>query len=770
MNNLEKYLDQVIEQKPVVYEAPPDPQEEVQPNVLKGVLRRWYIVLVVLIVVCGAGLPAIWLLIEPRHVVKGAIHVAPVLTSMLTGQPDKGEISNYENYLNTQAMTMTSGHILQKVADDLARRDDLSFFKGEVPSGLMDRIRRKLQVGQVGRNHVEILRTAIADGVISAGPIRRSELIGITMKYTDEREAIIIVNSFLQQFENSYGLQAQTDTNTTLSQLKDQERELAATIQRHQNDLHQIAREHGTTAFDSQQEMAMQRQTTLATELTRLEAQRIRLEARVAVLEQGGDVNVPEDMLTAARKQYVSSDPMVTELVKNIVEMNRSLIVAEQNMAEGNPELRRRKELLATFEDTLAKKEADLGEEFDELMRSRSREANKQRLAAAKAELEQIQANENQLREVLDSEELATRKVGMAGADYQKLLFDMRIDQELYDTVLRRKKALEMELDRQGRISIAYPAEATGVEDKRVKFSAAIVFLGLGCGVGLAFLRDKMDKTLQTPDDVSRHVDLPIIGTTTSSRTIKPAQFAEQIAGDYQTIRANLGLLTDGRMPKKLAISSAGMREGKTTFAVNLATSLAKSGKKVLLIDGDLRKPDIGHMLSISNGSAGVQEVLLGEDPAGIIRAVPSSGLHVLVANPRNLADTYELLSSTSATEQIDKLGREYDHVIIDTPPALVFPDALVWAKLTDAVILVGFAGQTTAPDLKEARERFGRIRARVLGAVLSNVSVDQNPYGYGYGYNYRAQGAKRARKHRAAKKLLLPSQTRDGELSGKKA
>jgi len=223
----------------------------------------------------------------------------------------------------------------------------------------------------------------------------------------------------------------------------------------------------------------MQRQTTLATELTRLEAQRIRLEARVAVLEQGGDVNVPEDMLTAARKQYVSSDPMVTELVKNIVEMNRSLIVAEQNMAEGNPELLRRKELLATFEDTLAKKEADLGEEFDELMRSRSREANKQRLAAAKAELEQIQANENQLREVLDSEELATRKVGIAGADYQKLLFDMRIDQELYDTVLRRKKALEMELDRQGRISIVRPAEATGVEDKRVKFS------GLRCRPGV---------------------------------------------------------------------------------------------------------------------------------------------------------------------------------------------------------------------------------------------------------------------------------------------
>jgi len=99
MNNLEKYLDQVIEQKPVVYEAPPEPsQEEAQPNILKGVLRRWYIVFFVFIVVCGAGLPAIWFLIEPRYVVTGAIHIAPLQSSILTGQPDRGEISDYDNY------------------------------------------------------------------------------------------------------------------------------------------------------------------------------------------------------------------------------------------------------------------------------------------------------------------------------------------------------------------------------------------------------------------------------------------------------------------------------------------------------------------------------------------------------------------------------------------------------------------------------------------------------------------------------------------------
>jgi Mrp family chromosome partitioning ATPase len=148
--------------------------------------------------------------------------------------------------------------------------------------------------------------------------------------------------------------------------------------------------------------------------------------------------------------------------------------------------------------------------------------------------------------------------------------------------------------------------------------------------------------------------------------------------------------------------------------------------------------------------------VLLGEDPSGAVISVPESGLHVLPANSRHLADVYELLVSSTASDQIERLGREYDHVIIDTPPALAFPDALVWAKLSDAVVLVGFAGQTTAPELKEAKERFARIRARVLGAILSNVPAEQGLYRYGYGYRARTTPTGRADKR---KRLLLPVQ-----------
>jgi Mrp family chromosome partitioning ATPase len=162
-------------------------------------------------------------------------------------------------------------------------------------------------------------------------------------------------------------------------------------------------------------------------------------------------------------------------------------------------------------------------------------------------------------------------------------------------------------------------------------------------------------------------------------------------------------------------------------------------------------------MLNVPKDSGYLQDVLLGGDPSSLVYVLPSSGLHVLAANPRHMADPYELLTSSMAAEQIERLAREYDHLVIDSPPALAFPDALVWAKLADAVVLIGFAGQTTAPDLKEARERFARGRARVLGAVLSNVPIDQSLYRYTY--TYRVRGMSAAGKTPKSKKLLLASQ-----------
>jgi len=766
MNNLEKYLDQVIEQKPIVYEPAPAPGEQTEANVMKSVQRRWRLILLVFIVICAPALSEVWLLVKPRAVVVGAIRVAPGQKNVLTGQPER-ELGDYISYVNTQVRNMISGPVVQDVADELARKG-LSL-NAEASSDLLERLKRKLGVSRPTKDAMESLKRAFADGTLSIAPVPKSELISVSMKSRNETLATQIVNLFLRNYEAKHSSTDSEREGHDLNKLQFQLAALDEKIKGQWDGIQKQAQLYGTTGLDSLQQAGLQRQTALYTQRTAQEGRRLGLEATIAVLGQTTDSNAPPEQLMSARKQFVSSDPTVQEMTKTVIAMQRDLTVAKQSLTEGNPELARKQQLLDTFTKNLEDKQKELEKTFGEQMADTVRVSNQRRLHAAEVELAQVDAYIEKLNGVLKQEELTTGKIGNANVSVQDLQFNMRGDQELREQIYSRIKNLEMDRDQSPKITVYYWAGVAGVEDNRLKFTAMIVFLALGCSFGLAVLRDKLDKTLQTPDDLTRHLDLPIIGTTTSSRTIKPALFAEHLAGDYQTIRTNLSL-TSGGMPKKLAVCSAGMREGKTTFAVNLATSLAKAGKKVLLIDGDLRKPDVGYMLSLSNGTAGVQEVLLGGNPEDAIRVVPSSGLHVLVANPRNLSDVYELLTSTTAAEQIEKLSRRYDHLIVDTPPALSFPDALVWAKLTDGVILVSFAGQTTAPELKEAKARFARIRARVLGTVLSNVPADFGLYHTHYGYGYRSSGSstRYRSRNRAARKLLLPTHTQEVGVSVK--
>ena len=144
--------------------------------------------------------------------------------------------------------------------------------------------------------------------------------------------------------------------------------------------------------------------------------------------------------------------------------------------------------------------------------------------------------------------------------------------------------------------------------------------------------------------------------------------------------------------------------------------------------------------------------------------AVFSNGLYVLAADSQSSIDPYELLASPRMAEQVNNISEEYDHVIIDTPPVLAFPDALLWAKVAGAVILTGFADQTTSPDLKETKERLNEIGVRILGTILSNVPVGRNYYHYGYGYYAQGGHTKRSAKNAVRRPLLLPRDNPDEE------
>lgn len=321
----------------------------------------------------------------------------------------------------------------------------------------------------------------------------------------------------------------------------------------------------------------------------------------------------------------------------------------------------------------------------------------------------------------------------MKQLDIQDVDFQIAMDEDNLKRILKRIEELEMELKQPARISVAYLADVSYIKDKRIQYSLAILFGSGFFGIFLAFLRDKADKSLRTPEEVVKRIGVRVIGTTTSQQGIKLALLPQRIEEDYQTIWANLGLLDGGKIPNELVITSPGRAEGKTTFAINLATSIAKSGKKVLLIDGDLRKPDISKLLHLSNGYKGLQDVLSGVPLSQVVSKVSSNGLDVLATAFVKGLNPLQLLSLPNTAVCIRQFAQIYDHVIIDSPPLLAFPDALLWAKMADAVILTSFAGRTTAKDLEDAKEKIYQVNVKLLGTVLSNVRSEAGYYRYGY-------------------------------------
>jgi capsular exopolysaccharide synthesis family protein len=771
MNNLEKYLDYMIEPKesaPIIApktpitEAPLEPESEATPSLLAAILRRWYIVVLATVLLCAVGIPAIWYVVKPKYVVAGAIRVAPILENLITGERDQGDISNYQMFMYTQAEMITSNPVLQRVADDLMDKN-LAFFESK-PNGIVEKIKQKVlkEEPPATPDPLRKLKAAISAGTIVVAPEQRTELMKVTMNSSDPGEAKEIVDTFIEAYMAVEVSDSVQGRDRKLNVLENERTVLAGEITNRRDNIRRLAQQYGTTDLTSRQDMRVQLVATLLSELTAIETRRINLEAQIKFLENAKEEPMSPEALIKMRNEFIKSNPTVTSLNDRVLNLEEDVIMAQQTMKPEHPDYKQQEQLLTAFKARLKEKREDAAKEFDEMVADITTQTHVDKLRNARAELQQVRVHEEQLRARLDEEDEQTKELGRLQLDIQDEQFQLTLAQETYERVCHRIQELEMERKRPARIKIAYKADVADTHDKRKKYSAALVFASLFCGSLLAFLRDKADHSLWTPDDVNRHIGIRIIGTTTRSQSIKPSHFTEQIAGEYQTIRANMGLTSTDGIPKKLVVTSPSVQEGKTTFAINLASSLARSGKKVLLVDGDLRKPDIAYLLNLPKDGNSLVEVLMGEDLNDAIYSVSSSGLHVLPSYVCDDLDIYELIASSAAEEQIRRLARYYDHVIIDTAPVLVFPDALAWAKMTGAVVLTSFAGQTTTEDLKEAKDRFEEMDVSVLGAVLTSVPAEYTHYRYGYKRTVRASRARKKAK-KAAAKLLLSTEDQEG-------
>ncbi|WP_188779388.1 polysaccharide biosynthesis tyrosine autokinase [Marmoricola endophyticus] len=267
------------------------------------------------------------------------------------------------------------------------------------------------------------------------------------------------------------------------------------------------------------------------------------------------------------------------------------------------------------------------------------------------------------------------------------------------------------------------------------------VVLGLLLGLGLAVVRELLDTSVKTAEQVSDTLEAPVVGGVSFDSAIAKHPLVTDLSSHaprveaFRVLRTNLQFVDIDSGSKVIVFTSSVPGEGKSTTSVNVALSMAQAGQRVLLVDGDLRRPQVANLLELEP-AVGVTTVLLGRVDLAEAVQRHSSGLEVLTSGstPPNPA---ELLQSRAMAELLTRLRDEYDVVIVDSPPLLPVTDAALMANQTDGAILVVRHGSTTRDQLSGAAERLRAVGARPLGAVLNRVPAKGGRYGYGYGYGY---------------------------------
>ena len=291
------------------------------------------------------------------------------------------------------------------------------------------------------------------------------------------------------------------------------------------------------------------------------------------------------------------------------------------------------------------------------------------------------------------------------------------------------------------RLSIVQPATAPiSPSSPDIKMNLLVGFIiGLGFGLLAAMGRRALDNKVRGEGDLRKRTDSPILGGISFDRDAasKPllthAGQQSPRAESFRQIRTNLEFANVSHESKVILVTSSIPGEGKSTTATNMAIAIAQTGKKVVLIDADLRRPMVSEYLGLE-GSAGLTTALLGATNLDdLLQPWGSDNLHVLTSG-RVPPNPSELLGSNAMSGLIDKLEANFDSVIIDAPPLLPVTDAAVLAQKVGGVVLVVGSGKVRTQDLDKALGSLKLVEADVLGVVL-NLLPPKGPDAYAYSY-----------------------------------
>lgn len=376
---------------------------------------------------------------------------------------------------------------------------------------------------------------------------------------------------------------------------------------------------------------------------------------------------------------------------------------------------------------------------------------------------------EQNLRSVLQGQKNEAMNLNANAVEYNNLKTEVETKRTLLDSLLKRQAETEVTSRLQGqRISNVRIVDGALPPASRFRPSyqrngLLSLFLGLGVGIGLAFLLEYMDRSLRTIEQVEKYTMLPALGVIPAVGTaganvysygyrknrktttrLRPAEGVPQIellpqshprstvAEAYRAFRTALLLSRAGGV-KCIVVTSSLPGEGKTSTCVNLAVVLAQLGKRVLLIDADLHKPRVHEIFKISNRAGLVSLLVENTDPALVITQTIVKNLFVVPAGPMS-PNPSALLSSPVMKGFLENAKQNFDYIVIDAPPVGAVADAILLGHIADGTVLCVRGGHTAREHVNRVRDRMLRSDVRILGVLINNLEETASPYGYHYG------------------------------------
>jgi succinoglycan biosynthesis transport protein ExoP len=659
---------------------------------------RWMILAAI-----GTGIAAavlVTLLTPLKYRSTASIELNPPQVEVMTGDDGKSgrsASSGDANFIGTQLGLLSSRALAERVAQDLNLASDPSL---------------------VGEGSNRAANTAIATGAVQSGTKVKlqpqSQLVNITFEARNPQLAARVVNGITDAYiatnlerryqSSSYARDfLQRQIANTRRDLERSERQLTAYAQQQRL----ISTGSGDQAGDTNS-LTGSTLVALNTALATTQAKRIAAEQRYREASLGG----------ATTESSTNAAPLRGQIAALDAEYQQKL----QTFRPDYPEMVALRARINALRASVV---------------SETRTANADRAGSLRQEFQAARAEEDRLRAQVAG--LSTSVLDQRGRriQYNILQRDVDTNRTLYDALLQRYK----EIGVAGGIGTA----VASVVDRGVVPGGAFspnlylnlligAVLGLVAGMLAAIALEFINDTIKTPDDVRDKLQLPFLGGIPNAKAAKPIDELKDalspVTEAYLSTATALQFVTEGGAPKTLLLTSTRPAEGKSTSAWALAQSFTRLGKKVLLIDADMRRPafvtghdDVGLSHILTNASSLSEHILRTEVeglwimPAGTIPPSPPE----LIASARFAA----LLADAATT---------FDHVVIDGPPILGLADAPLLSTTVQATMMVVEAGRTRTRAVVEAQNRLRTAGSHLIGAILTRYQA-QASYGYGYGY-----------------------------------